>query len=111
MHIIGDPADKNCIIVDDIVDTAGTLCSAAHELKNSGAKSVRAYITHPVLSGSAVNNIKHSGLDEVVITDTIPLSTEARNCEKIRVVSLADMLAQAIKRVNVEESVSSMFAE
>ena len=111
MHIIGEPADKNCIIVDDIVDTAGTLCSAAHELKNSGAKSVRAYITHPVLSGSAVNNIKHSGLDEVVITDTIPLSKEARNCEKIRVVSLADMLAQAIKRVNVEESVSSMFAE
>ena len=111
MHIIGEPAEKNCIIVDDIVDTAGTLCSAAHELKKSGAKSVRAYITHPVLSGPAVNNIKHSGLDEVVVTDTIPLSDEARNCEKIRVVSLADMLAQAIKRVNVEESVSSMFAE
>lgn len=111
MHIIGEPANKNCIIVDDIVDTAGTLCSAAHELKKSGAKSVRAYITHPVLSGPAVRNIKHSGLDEVVITDTIPLSDEGRHCDKIRVVSLADMLAQAIKRVNVEESVSSMFAE
>ncbi|HEL8437456.1 TPA: ribose-phosphate pyrophosphokinase [Legionella pneumophila] len=111
MHIIGEPANKNCIIVDDIVDTAGTLCTAAHELKKNGAKSVRAYITHPVLSGPAVNNIKHSGLDDVVVTDTIPLSAEAQNCEKIRVVSLADMLAQAIKRVNVEESVSSMFAE
>ncbi|KTD75683.1 ribose-phosphate pyrophosphokinase [Legionella waltersii] len=111
MHIIGEPADKNCIIVDDIVDTAGTLCTAAHELKKNGAKSVRAYITHAVLSGPAVNNIKHSSLDEVVVTDTIPLSEEAQQCEKIRVVSLADMLAQAIKRVNVEESVSSMFAE
>jgi ribose-phosphate pyrophosphokinase len=111
MHIIGEPAQKNCIIVDDIVDTAGTLCSAAHELKKSGAQSVRAYITHPVLSGPAVRNIQHSGLDEVVVTDTIPLSAEAQACSKIRVVSLADMLAQAIKRVNVEESVSSMFAE
>ncbi|MFA6302393.1 MAG: ribose-phosphate pyrophosphokinase [Legionella sp.] len=111
MHIIGDPMDKNCIIVDDIVDTAGTMCSAAHELKKNGAKSVRAYITHPVLSGPAVNNIKLSSLDEIVVTDTIPLSAEARACDKIRVVSLADMLAQAIKRVNVEESVSSMFAE
>ena len=99
------------IIVDDIVDTAGTLCSAAHELKKNGAHSVRAYITHPVLSGPAVNNIKNSVLDEIVVTDTIPLSDEARKCEKIRVVSLSDMLAQAIKRVNIEESVSSMFAE
>jgi ribose-phosphate pyrophosphokinase len=111
MHIIGEPSNKNCIIVDDIVDTAGTLCSAAHELKKSGAKSVRAYITHPVLSGPAVSNINNSGLDEVVVTDTIPLTAEAQNCKKIRVVSLAEMLAQAIKRVNVEESVSSMFAE
>lgn len=111
MHIIGEPANKNCIIIDDIVDTAGTLCSAAHELKKSGASSVRAYITHPVLSGPAVKNIQNSGLDEVVITDTIPLSDEARACDKIRVVSLSDMLAQAIKRVNIEESVSSMFAE
>jgi len=111
MHIIGEPAEKNCIIVDDIVDTAGTLCTAAFELKKNGAKSVRAYVTHPVLSGPAVNNIKNSVLDEIVVTDTIPLSAQALSCEKIRVVSLADMLAQAIKRVNVEESVSSMFAE
>ena len=111
MHIIGEPKDRNCSIIDDIVDTAGTLCSAAHELKKNGAISVRAYVTHPVLSGPAVNNIMRSTLDEVVVTDTIPLSDAARLCEKIRVVSIADMLAQAIKRVNVEESVSSMFAE
>lgn len=111
MHIIGEPKGRHCIIIDDIVDTAGTMCSAAHELKKSGAVSVRAYITHPVLSGQAIENIRHSSLDEVVVTDTIPLSDTARNCEKIRLVSLADMLAQAIKRVNVEESVSSMFAE
>ncbi len=111
MHIIGEPSGKNCIIIDDIVDTAGTMCSAAKELKKSGAISVRAYITHPVLSGPAVENIARSSLDEVVVTDTIPLSEEAMRCKKIRVISLADMLAQAIKRVNVEESVSSMFAE
>lgn len=111
MHIIGDPKDKECIIVDDIVDTAGTMCTAAYELKKIGAKSVRAYITHPVLSGPAVENIRNSGLDEIVVTDTIPLSEEARHCDKIRVISLADMLAQAIKRVNVEQSVSSMFRE
>lgn len=111
MHIIGEPKGRHCIIIDDIVDTAGTMCSAAHELKENGAISVRAYITHPVLSGSAIENIMHSSLDEVVVTDTIPLSEAAQNCKKIRVVSLADMLAQAIKRVNIEESVSSMFAE
>jgi len=111
MHIIGDPTDRNCIIIDDIVDTAGTLCTAASELKQNGAKSVRAYITHPVLSGAAVENIKQSVIDEVVVTDTIPLSEKASQCKKIRVVSLADMLAQAIKRVNVEESVSSMFTD
>lgn len=111
MHIIGDPTGRNCLIIDDIVDTAGTLCTAASELKQNGAKSVRAYITHPVLSGAAVENIRKSVLDEVVVTDTIPLSEHAIQCDKIRVVSLADMLAQAIKRVNVEESVSSMFAE
>ncbi len=111
MHIIGDPTDNHCIIIDDIVDTAGTMCTAAHELKKSGAKSVRAYITHPVLSGAAVENIQHSVLDEIVVTDTIPLSLEAQACKKIRVVSLAAMLAQAIKRVNIEESVSSMFSE
>ncbi|KTD00984.1 ribose-phosphate pyrophosphokinase [Legionella geestiana] len=111
MHIIGEPSGRNCIIIDDIVDTAGTLCSAAYQLKKNGAVSVRAYITHPVLSGPAVQNIENSSLDEVVVTDTIPLSDAARNCSKIRLVSLADMLAQAIKRVNVEESVSSMFED
>lgn len=110
MHIIGEPNGRHCIIIDDIVDTAGTMCSAAHELKKSGAISVRAYATHPVLSGNAVKNIMNSSLDEVVVTDTIPLSEAAKNCSKIRVVSLADMLAQAIKRVNIEESVSSMFS-
>ena len=111
MHIIGEPSGRNCIIIDDIVDTAGTMCSAAEELKKSGAISVRAYITHPVLSGSAIDNITRSVLDEVVVADTIPLTDAALRCSKIRVISLADMLAQAIKRVNVEESVSSMFAE
>ena len=96
MHIIGEPSGRDCIVIDDIVDTAGTLCSAAKELKKSGATSVRAYITH-------------SSLDEIVVTDTIPLSLAAQQCPKIRVVSLAEMLAQAIKRVNIEESVSSMF--
>lgn len=111
MHIIGEPKGRHCIIIDDIVDTAGTMASAAFELKKSGALSVRAYITHPVLSGPALENIIRSSLDEVVVTDTIPLSEAARNCPKIRVVSLAEMLSQAIKRVNIEESVSSMFAE
>lgn len=111
MHIIGEPKGRNCIIIDDIVDTAGTLSTAADELKKSGAMSVRAYVTHPVLSGPAIENIMRSSLDEVVVSDTIPLSKAAQNCSKIRVVSLAEMLAQAIKRVNIEESVSSMFTE
>lgn len=111
MHIIGEPMGRHCIIIDDIVDTAGTLCSAAYQLKANGAISVRAYVTHPVLSGPAVHNISQSVLDEVVVTDTIPLSDMAKACPKIRVVSLADMLSQAIKRINIEESVSSMFNE
>lgn len=111
MHLIGDPSGRNCIIIDDIVDTAGTLCSAAAELKKSGAKSVTAYITHPVLSGAAIDNINNSSLDEIVVTDTIAGSEATVACKKIRVVSLAHMLAQAIKRVNIEESVSSMFSE
>ncbi len=111
MHIIGEPSGRDCIIIDDIVDTSGTLCSAAKELKKSGAKSVRAYVTHPVLSGPAIKNIQESCLDEIVITDTIPLSEAGRQCSKIRVVSLARMLAQAIKRVNFEQSVSSMFTD
>lgn len=111
MHIIGEPANRNCIIIDDIVDTAGTLCSAAKELKNSGANKVMAYVTHPVLSGPAIDNIENSALDEIVVTDTIPLSAAAAQCSKIRVVSLAEMLAQACLRVNIEQSVSSMFTE
>lgn len=111
MHIIGEPANRHCLIIDDIVDTAGTLCTAAEALKKSGAASVRAYITHPVLSGPAVENISKSSLDEIVVTDTIPLSDKIRECKKIRVVSLADMLAKAIKRVNDEESISSMFED
>jgi len=111
MHIIGEPAGRDCLIVDDIVDTAGTLCSAAVQLKKNGASSVRAYITHPVLSGAAIKNIQASSLDEVVVTDTIPLSDEAKHCRKIRIVSLAPMLASAIKRINIEESVSSLFID
>lgn len=111
MHVIGDPTGRNCIIIDDIVDTAGTLCTAAEHLKKHGAAQVLAYITHPVLSGPAVSNITNSVLDEVIVTDTIPLSNHAKQCSKIRVVSLANMLAQAIKRINIEESVSSMFPE
>ncbi len=111
MHIIGDPRGRHCLIIDDIVDTAGTLASAAFELKKNGAASVRAYATHPVLSGAALDIIERSELDEVVVTDTIPLSEKARACKKIRVVSLSEMLAQAITRVNIEESVSSMFSE
>lgn len=111
MHIIGEPAKKHCIIIDDIVDTASTMCTAAAELKKSGALSVRAYITHPVLSGQALENISNSSLDEVVVTNTIPLSEEAKLCKKIRVISLSELLAQALKRVNDEQSVSSMFAD
>ncbi len=111
MHIIGSPKDKDCILVDDIVDTAGTLCSAANALKENGARSVRAYITHPVLSGPAIENIVSSNLDEIVVTDTIPLSKEAQQTNKIRTLSLAAMLAQAIKRINIAESLSSMYNE
>lgn len=111
MHIIGEPKGRDCIIVDDIVDTAGTLCSAAEELKHHGATSVKAYITHPVLSGKAIENISCSSLDEIVVTNTIPLSDQAMQCEKIRQLCLSEMLAQAIRRVNIEESVSSMFEE
>jgi ribose-phosphate pyrophosphokinase len=111
MHIIGDVADKDCIIVDDMVDTAGTLCLAAKALKDSGARSVRAYCTHPVLSGKAIDNIRQSDMDELVVTDTIPLSAEAKECDRIRALSLAQMLAEAVRRVNEEESISSMFLD
>jgi ribose-phosphate pyrophosphokinase len=111
MNIIGDIKGHDCIIVDDIIDTAGTLCQAATALKNQGAASVTAYCTHPILSGSAIDKINRSELDELVITDTIPLQGEAQNCDKIRILGLADTLAETILRVNKRESVSSMFQD
>lgn len=110
MNVIGSPiVGCNCVIVDDIVDTAGTLCHAAKALKDQGAKSVRAYCTHPILSGKAIENIEQSPLDEVVVTDTIQLSEKAKNCSKIRVISLSKMLAKTIRCIREAESVSSMF--
>jgi len=109
MNIIGDVKGKNCIIVDDMVDTAGTMCLAAKALKDQGAKSVRAYCTHPVLSGPAMDNINQSQLDEIIVTNTIPLSENANQCDRIRQLSLAETLSEAIRRVNEEESISSMF--
>jgi ribose-phosphate pyrophosphokinase len=111
MHIIGDVEGRSCVIMDDIVDTAGTLCKAARALKEHGAKRVMAYCTHPVLSGGAIPRIAASDLDEVVITDTIPLSPEALSCDRIRVVSIAGLLAETIIRISNEESVSSLFME
>jgi ribose-phosphate pyrophosphokinase len=111
MHIIGDVDGRSCVIMDDIVDTAGTLCKAAQALKENGAQRVMAYCTHPVLSGNAVARIDESALDEVVVTDTILLSDEARKCAKIRVVSIAGLLAETMLRISNEESVSSLFME
>lgn len=111
MHIIGDIKDKDCIIVDDIVDTAGTLCKAVDALKEHGANSVTAYITHPVLSGNAIKNIENSQLDELVVTNTIPLSEAAKNCDRIRQLNLSEILAEAIKRISSTKSLSSMFLE
>ncbi|MDO8960276.1 MAG: ribose-phosphate diphosphokinase, partial [Rhodocyclaceae bacterium] len=111
MHIIGDVEGRSCVIMDDIVDTAGTLVKAARALKEHGAKRVMAYCTHPVLSGGAIPRIAASDLDEVVITDTIPLSQEALTCDRIRVVSIAGLLAETIIRISNEESVSSLFME
>lgn len=109
MNIIGDVADRGVVIVDDIVDTAGTIFQAADALKESGAKAVSAYITHPVLSGPALDRIETSKLDELVVSDTIPLSPEAQACSRIRQVSLDDLLSEAISRVSNEESLSAMF--
>ncbi|MDI6746303.1 MAG: ribose-phosphate pyrophosphokinase [Rhodocyclaceae bacterium] len=111
MHIIGDVEGRSCVIMDDIVDTSGTLCKAARALKEHGAKRVMAYCTHPVLSGGAIERIAASDLDEVVVTDTIPLSQEAMACDRIRVVSIAGLLAETIIRISNEESVSSLFME
>jgi ribose-phosphate pyrophosphokinase len=111
MHIIGDVEGKSCVIIDDLVDTAGTLCEAARALKKHGAHKVMAYATHPVLSGPAISNIEKSDLDELVVTDTIPLRPEAQACAKIRQLSVAGMLAETIRRINREESVSSLFID
>lgn len=109
MHIIGDVKDRDCVIIDDMVDTAGTLCKAASALKQHSARRVVAYITHPVLSGKALDNINGSDLDEIVVTDTIPLSDKAMACDKIRQVTIAPMLAESLRRINNEESISAMF--
>lgn len=111
MNIIGEVEGRDCIIVDDIVDTAGTICQAAKALKNKGAKSVIAYGTHPVLSGPALENIENSDINEVVITDTIPLSQQALECKKIRQLSISQILAETIRRVNNKGSVSSLFPD
>ena len=110
-NIIGDVRDRTCLIMDDIVDTAGTLCKAATALKEKGAKRVLAYCTHPVLSGPAVERVNSSDLDELVVTDTIPLRDEAANCSRIRQLSVADLLAETIRRISNEDSVSSLFIE
>ena len=111
MHIIGEVKGRNCVLVDDMVDTAGTLCEAATALKAHGASSVSAYITHPVLSGDSLQRIEQSGLDELVVTDTIPMSDEARKVPQIRQLSVANMLAETIRRIHWQESVSSMYMD
>lgn len=109
MNLIGDVEGRTCVLVDDMVDTAGTLCGAAKALKEFGAKKVVAYCTHPVLSGNAMNNINNSVLDEMVVADSIPLSKEAQNCPRIRQLTLSKMLAEAMRRLSNEESLSAMF--
>ncbi len=111
MHIIGEVEGRTCLIMDDMVDTANTLCEAAGALKEKGAERVIAYCTHPVLSGPAIGRIESSAIDELVVTDTIPLREEARNCKRIRQLSVAELLAETMRRINAEESVSSLFME
>jgi ribose-phosphate pyrophosphokinase len=111
MNIIGDVKGRTCVIMDDMVDTAGTLAKAAQALKSDGAVKVLAYCTHPVLSGGAVERIANSALDEVVVTDSIPLREDAKKCSKIRVLSVVDLLAETILRISNEDSVSSLFSE
>lgn len=109
MNLIGDVHNRTCVLVDDIVDTAGTLCKASEALKNFGASKVVAYATHPVLSGNAIKNINDSNLDELVVTDSIPLNKEANNCKVIRSLPLAPLLAETVRRISNEESISAMF--
>ncbi len=111
MNIIGDVEDKLCVLIDDIVDTAGTLCAAAAALKKHGARKVVAYCTHPVLSGPAIRNVGNSALDQLVVTDTIPLSAEAQACDRIRQLSVAQLLAETIRRIAFGESVSSLYID
>jgi ribose-phosphate pyrophosphokinase len=111
MNIIGDIENKTCILVDDMIDTAGTLCAASTALKERGAKEVIAYCVHPILSGNAIENIEKSALKELVVTDTIPLRENARNCKKIRQLSVAEMLAETIRRIANKESVSEMYVD
>ncbi len=111
MNIIGDVEGRTCVLVDDIVDTAGTLCAAAAALKQHGAKRVVAYCTHAVLSGAAINNITGSSLDELVVTDTIPLSEAARACGRIRQLGVAELLAETIRRIALGESVSTLYVD
>jgi len=111
MNIIGDVEGKTCVLIDDMVDTAGTLCQAAQALKDEGAVKVVAYITHPVLSGNAVDKISKSALDELIVTDTIPLSAAAKGCTRIRQLSVAGLLAETIRRIRDEESVSSLYLD
>ncbi len=111
MNIIGEVKDKTCVLIDDIVDTAGTLCLAAQALKDEGARKVVAYITHPILSGSAVEKISKSALDQLVVTDTIPLSSAAKQCGRIRQLTVAGLLGETIRRIRDEESVSSLYVD
>jgi len=111
MNIIGEVKGRTCVIMDDMVDTAGTLCKAAQALKEQGALKVLAYCTHPVLSGAAISRITESELDELVVTDTIPLREDARGCPRIRQVSIGGLLAETMLRISNEDSVSSLFME
>jgi ribose-phosphate pyrophosphokinase len=111
MNIIGQVEGKTCVLIDDMVDTAGTLCLAAEALKEKGAARVLAYITHPVLSGPAVGRLNDSVLDELVVTDTIPLSPEAEKCSKIRQLGVAELLAETMRRISLDESVSSLYLD
>jgi len=111
MNVIGDVSDRTCVIMDDMVDTANTLCEAAQALKDQGASRVLAYCTHAVLSGSAIERVTNSVLDELVVTDSIPLTAAAQQCKKIRQLGTAELLAETIRRISDEDSVSSLFAE